>query len=87
MKAEIERLRANITQIMRDDLTEIERLRTENAEMRLALEAPTKFELELRAEIERLRAENAKRGVGEPTDPPNQDTAGRKSSTGREDQT
>jgi len=39
-----------------EDAADIEKLRTENAEMRLALEAPTKFELELRDEIERLRA-------------------------------
>ena len=41
---------------MATSLDIVERLRAENAEMRLALEAPTKFELELRAEIERLRA-------------------------------
>ena len=41
--------------VMTEAAEEIERLRTENAEMRLALDAPTKEELDLRAEIERLR--------------------------------
>jgi septal ring factor EnvC (AmiA/AmiB activator) len=52
-----ERLRAAISDyhnpLMREAADEIERLEAENAEMRLALEAPTKHELEQRVELER----------------------------------
>lgn len=63
--AEIERLKKECLVFMtanEEKIEEIERLQTENAEAHLALDAPTKFELELRAEIARLQ--ELLRGVG-----------------------